>query len=414
MIMRVTSKEFSAGFWGKAQPAIIVDALDDWKIAERWTPASLSSMELARRVTYSRSRDGRFRYDGSEAGSETREFETDEIDFREIVRRIEAGAEGRHAYVMQQSIPDVLPELMQYLTVPRWIPSEQASVNLWLGRATTSQLHFDYTNNFFAQLHGTKRFTLFEPSDSHRLYPYHHANETSHLSHVDVHAPDMSRFPEFANAKAWSFEIGPGELLFLPAFWWHHVHAEDVSVSVSFWWKPQVRQVLQAPNAVRALSNFYKMDRLGEFKKLFLIPEQLDFLPAAELFLDVGKTWAACVLTLAAFDEWSRENVGLGRPPRPHGCQLRDLAEDLGQVCAELELDGRLAGKDDPVLRSVPVLAAQAAASLDDARIEQAPVRALHRWVHALRGEGPIAMPAEREQGNPREGFAKSMQESEG
>ena len=173
------------------------------------------------------------------------------------------------------------------------------------------------------------------------------------------------------------FTINAGELLFLPAFWWHHVQAADVAVSVNFWWFPELRQILDAPNAVRALPNFYAMDRLAGFRQMFLQPAELDFLTGAQLFLSHGRIWAACVLALAAFDEAARDRDELRAIDRPQGCRLSALATDLQPVCAALTTEANLSRTDLMAIDSVPTLAAQVAEFFSDAKIDRVKVEAL-------------------------------------
>lgn len=380
MIARVTRSEFSAGFFEKDQPAIITDALNDWPIAERWTPAYLAGVAQTQRVTLSTSSDGRYRFDPSHDGAKSHAFDTAEVDFGAAAARMLEDDGGDHIYVMQQSIPDVLPELLDNLVVPEWIAGQHPAINLWFGRRTTTQLHFDYSNNFFAQLYGAKQFTLFAPDDSTRLYPYHHATATAHISYVDLNAPDLARYPEFAQATPVQFTIHPGELLYMPAFWWHHVQAADVAVSVNFWWWPQLRQILASPNAVRALPNFYALDRLESFRQGFLAPAQLGFAAAGELFLEHGRVWAAAALALAAFDEWARGTAGLRELDRPQGCRLGDLAADLQRVCEALpHNDPATAERYAPVLARIPALATQVAEFFDDAKLDRGAVEGLLR-----------------------------------
>ncbi|WP_186308513.1 cupin-like domain-containing protein, partial [Paraburkholderia sp. BCC1885] len=111
-------------------------------------------------------------------------------------------------------------------------------------------------------------------------YPYHHDAATAHLSNVEPDRPDLAAYPDYARAEAMRFTIHAGELLFMPVFWWHHVRAPGVSVSVNFWWYPTLGQILGASNATRALPGFYAGDRLEEFRQGFLAPAGLDFVAA--------------------------------------------------------------------------------------------------------------------------------------
>jgi hypothetical protein len=59
------------------------------------------------------------------------------------------------------------------------------------------------------------------------------------LSIVDVEAPDLERFPRFAQAlrTAQVAELSPGDALFIPRHWWHHVTSLDsYNAMVNYWW----------------------------------------------------------------------------------------------------------------------------------------------------------------------------------
>jgi len=52
---------------------------------------------------------------------------------------------------------------------------------------------------------------------------------------VDFENPDLDKFPRFGNVTAYTITLSPGDVLYLPPFWYHRVIAEDVSISVSMW-----------------------------------------------------------------------------------------------------------------------------------------------------------------------------------
>jgi hypothetical protein len=88
-----------------------------------------------------------------------------------------------------------------------------------------SPLHVDYwqTHAYLAQVRGRKRVIMFSPEDSQFLYK----------GEVDPEQPDFEKFELFEQAIAYECEIGPGEMLFMPANWWHHVRTIEKSITVS-------------------------------------------------------------------------------------------------------------------------------------------------------------------------------------
>jgi ribosomal protein L16 Arg81 hydroxylase len=62
-------------------------------------------------------------------------------------------------------------------------------------------------------------------------YMYHYRN---YFSQVDPENVDRDRFPLFRKAKPIEITVAPGEVLFIPIGWWHHVRALDLSISISF------------------------------------------------------------------------------------------------------------------------------------------------------------------------------------
>jgi hypothetical protein len=102
--------------------------------------------------------------------------------------------------------------------------------NLWLGPAgTISPLHRDRVNVLNVQTVGSKRITLINACQLPRVY-----NEQSYYSMVDIERPDLNRFPDFAAVTVRSAVLRPGDAVFIPINWWHHLRALQVSVSITF------------------------------------------------------------------------------------------------------------------------------------------------------------------------------------
>lgn len=102
------------------------------------------------------------------------------------------------------------------------------SCTLWAGYGGgCTPMHFDQLSNFFTQLQGRKRILLFPPSQWPRIYPYPCAHPMDSYAMVDVEAPDVSRFPALCRARGLETTLSPGDVLWLPCFWFHHVRALD-------------------------------------------------------------------------------------------------------------------------------------------------------------------------------------------
>ncbi|HEY2809647.1 MAG TPA: cupin-like domain-containing protein [Steroidobacteraceae bacterium] len=112
---------------------------------------------------------------------------------------------------------------------------------LWLGNAITTPTHLDEWNNVGCVVSGRRRFTLFPPEQVANLYigPLDFAPTGAPMSLVQLHAPDFGRFPRFHAAleAALTAELGPGDALYIPALWWHHVESlEPFNLLVNYWW----------------------------------------------------------------------------------------------------------------------------------------------------------------------------------
>ena len=92
-----------------------------------------------------------------------------------------------------------------------------------------------------------RRFTLFPPEQVANLYvgPIEFNISGPPISMVSLRNPDLARFPRFAEALAasQSAELAPGDAIYIPYGWWHHVEAlEPFNVLVNYWWN-EARQV---------------------------------------------------------------------------------------------------------------------------------------------------------------------------
>ena len=127
--------------------------------------------------------------------------------------------------------------------------------SLWIGTRTRIAAHNDVPNNLAVCAVGRRRFTLFPPAQFRNLYlgPVDNTPAGRAISMVDFHAPDLDRHPRFAEALAAAqvADLEPGDALYIPALWWHHVEGlEPFNVLVNYWWRDAPRWMGQPQEAL--------------------------------------------------------------------------------------------------------------------------------------------------------------------
>jgi hypothetical protein len=113
--------------------------------------------------------------------------------------------------------------------------------SIWIGNRTIASTHYDMSNNIACVVAGRRRFTLFPPDQVANLYPgpLEPTPGGQVVSLVDLRAPDLARFPDFAQAlgAAQVVEMEPGDALIYPALWWHNVEAlGPFNILINYWW----------------------------------------------------------------------------------------------------------------------------------------------------------------------------------
>lgn len=94
--------------------------------------------------------------------------------------------------------------------------------------------HFDIMDNLLAQVTGRKRVVLWPPSEDGHLYV---EGSSSRVGNVERFNDD--EFPLFRRSlpSRTEAELGPGDVLYLPALWFHNVTSIGFSVAVNVFWR---------------------------------------------------------------------------------------------------------------------------------------------------------------------------------
>ncbi|WP_426664194.1 cupin-like domain-containing protein [Rhodanobacter aciditrophus] len=125
------------------------------------------------------------------------------------------------------------------------LPFIDASVQprLWIGNRVTTPVHFDAYHNIACVVCGARRFTLFPPEQLPNLYigPLDFAPTGAAIGVARLDRPDDPRYPrlKLALAAAQTAELHPGDAIYIPPMWWHHVESlERLNALVNYWWQP--------------------------------------------------------------------------------------------------------------------------------------------------------------------------------
>lgn len=148
--------------------------------------------------------------------------------------------EPESLYIGSTTVDTCLPSFTQ--SNPIGLDSLAPLATLWIGNKSRIAAHYDAPDNLICVAAGRRRVTLFPPEQVENLYigPLHFTPAGQAISMVDFAKPDFEKHPKFKEAikHALVVELNPGDALFIPSMWWHHIEGlGSLNMLVNFWWR---------------------------------------------------------------------------------------------------------------------------------------------------------------------------------
>lgn len=226
----VSREEFLDRYYAANRPVILLNLVNDWKAFRLWNSEYFASSCGNETIEVMAGRNSDPRYElNSDLHRKT-------MSFREYIDHItQSGGSNDHYLVANNNFfarPGMKHLFNDIVVFPEYLDANNVDhgVFFWFGPSgTVTPLHHDVLNVLMAQVCGRKRITLIASDQIGRVY-----NEIGVYSEVDCEKPDLKEFPDFQDVPIQRFVLRPGEVLFIPVGWWHHVRSLDLSVTVSF------------------------------------------------------------------------------------------------------------------------------------------------------------------------------------
>jgi jumonji domain-containing protein 7 len=216
------------------RPVLIRKGVAGWGAVTRWGPEFFAETVGERTVPIE------FYPSGSYYESWL-SFETQVSRYLELLR---VRPVKERYYMAEVRIDRDLPELWPDIALPPFLDARRLIFTaLFFGFDTLSNLHYHATDQaLLCQVVGRKTVTMYPPEDFRCLYfhPWYH--QRFNFSRIRFDPVDQTRFRNFGLTHGTTCTLEPGDALFIPMHWGHLVHGPGWNASVTFFWKPFLRE----------------------------------------------------------------------------------------------------------------------------------------------------------------------------
>ncbi|MEM8817110.1 MAG: cupin-like domain-containing protein [Pseudomonadota bacterium] len=233
------------------QPVILRQQFADWPLvkAARESEQALAGYicafaprQAVKAFAGGKEIEGRYFYSEDFRGLNFDRIELTLTQLFERLHDIAARGSGESVYAGAIPLKAELEALLAANCNPLLDPSIEQLSSLWIGNQGVTATHYDLPQNVAGVVCGRRRFTLFPPEQLDNLYlgPLDITLAGQPVSMVDLEDPDLTRFPKFAAAldTAVTGVLDPGDGIYIPSMWFHHVRSlDDLGVLMNFWWR---------------------------------------------------------------------------------------------------------------------------------------------------------------------------------
>ena len=245
----VTAGDLDDELLGSDQPLVLRGLASDWPAVKRGLESADRIIEYLQEFDSNNvvtalyappEAAGRIFYNDDMSGFN---FEYRRMALKDAVQQVRSHVDQPlppSLYIGSTNVDHWLPGFREQNDIP--IRHLAPLVSIWIGNRSRVSAHYDFPSNIACVVAGQRRVILFPPEQLPNLYvgPLDFTPAGQPISLVNFDAPDYERFPRFREAvkSARMSVLQPGDAIFIPSMWWHHMEALDAfNVLVNYWWR---------------------------------------------------------------------------------------------------------------------------------------------------------------------------------
>ena len=131
-----------------------------------------------------------------------------------------------------------------------------------------TDMHYDSYHNFYICVSGVRRWTLAPPEASRWLQTN---GVYSNASDIAPHLDQYGKFPMLRSFNFVTIDLRPGDLLYVPSFWWHQVESLPCKVSgytiaFNYFFSERPNKVYKALDEAHAVCTGFYHQALGSLR----------------------------------------------------------------------------------------------------------------------------------------------------
>jgi hypothetical protein len=222
---------FKKEFYEPGIPVVIKKLSHDWQAYTKWNWEYFKQLVGDQRVPL---------YNNVKSDAYTPINKADDYKtFGEYIDMISKGPAGWRIFLF--NIFDHAPQLIGDFTWPEHLMKGFVKKYPMLftgGAGSITHMHFDIdlSHILHTQFGGRKRVLMFPYTEQHKLYrkPFEVLSLADFSNYyVQDGKPDYEKFPALKLANGLDFILEPGDTLFMPAGYWHHMEYLDSGFAMS-------------------------------------------------------------------------------------------------------------------------------------------------------------------------------------
>ena len=230
-VTSISPEDFKEHYYKKNIPLVITDLSKQWPAHKKWNWDYFKQIVGEQKVGL---------YNNVKSDAYTPINTADDYKtFGEYVDMIKEGPAAWRIFLF--NIFDHAPQLIQDFTWPEDLMKGYVKKYpmLFTGGATSiTHMHFDIdlSHILHTQFAGRKRVLLFRHDEKNKLYrkPFEVLSLADFSNYAeDGKNPDYAKFPALRYAEGYDLILNPGDTLFMPAGYWHHMEYIDSGFAMS-------------------------------------------------------------------------------------------------------------------------------------------------------------------------------------